>query len=128
MSEKIKGVYGSETRANEVLKWLKSQGAEKCEYGGHSESSIYYIDKGEVRMVDKEHSVLFEIVELPRWRAAVGGRYYFINYIGKVVFDTDLRGSVDDSAYEIGNYFQTKEEAEKYTEKFCEFFKKIKGK
>ena len=28
----------------------------------------------------------------------------------------------------LGNYFQTKEEAEKYTEKFLEIFKKIKSK
>lgn len=128
MSEKIKGVYGSETRADEVMKWLESQGVEESQYRGCSENTIYYVDKGIVKAVDKDHSVLFDIVEFPRWRAKTGERYYFINYIGQIDFDTDLRGSVDDSAYEIGNYFQTKEEAEKYTEKFCEFFKKIKGK
>lgn len=123
MSEKIKGMYGSETRAYEVLKWLESQGAERCQYKGFVESNIYYVDQGEVKMVDIKHSILFDIVELPRWRAELGGRFYFINYMGKVDFDTDLRGYADNSAYEIGNYFQTKEEAEKYTEKFHEIFK-----
>ena len=124
MSEKIKGVYGSETRADEVMKWLENQGIKEFQYRGCSENTIYYVDKGIVKAVDKDHSILFNIVELPKWRAKLGGRYYFINYLGKVDFDTDLRGSVDDSAYEIGNYFQTKEEAEKYTEKFLEIFKK----
>lgn len=123
MNKKIKGIYGSRARFNEVLEWLKSQGAVECEYGGHSENSIYYVDQGEVKIVDGIHSVLFDIVELPKWRAEIGGRFYFINYIGKVDFDTDLRGYTDNSAYEIGNYFQTKEEAEKYIEKFHEIFK-----
>lgn len=124
MSEKIKGIFGSETRANDVLEWLKSQGAERYPYiVGSVENNIYYVDQGEVRMVDRKHSVLFDIVELPRWRAEIGGRFYFINYIGKVDFDTDLRGYADNSAYEIGNYFQTKEEAEKYMKKFHEIFK-----
>lgn len=123
MSEKLKGMYGSRARFNEVLEWLRSQGAIECEFGGHSESSIYYVDQGEVKIVDGIHSVLFDIVELPKWRAELGGRFYFINYIGKVDFDTDLRGYADNGAYEIGNYFRTKEEAEKYIEKFHEIFK-----
>lgn len=129
MSKKVKGIYGSEIRTPEVLRWLESQGnINECQYRGCSENTIYYVDKGIVKAVDKDHSVLFDIVELPKWRAKVGGRYYFINYLGIVNFDTDLRGSVDDIAYEIGNYFQTKEEAEKYTEKFLEILKKIKSK
>ena len=92
MSEKIKGLYGSETRAHEVLRWLESQGnIEESQYRGCSENTIYYVDKGIVKAVDKDHSVLFEIVELPKWRATVGGRYYFINYIGKVEMKKRLK-------------------------------------
>lgn len=37
MSEKIKGIFGSKTRADEVLAWLKSQGAENHEFNGDAE-------------------------------------------------------------------------------------------
>ena len=43
MSEKIKGMYGSETRADEVLEWLESQGAVTCMYNKFSEDIIYYV-------------------------------------------------------------------------------------
>lgn len=132
MSEKLKGIFGSKERANEVLQWLIAQGAEPASVkllGGDTCNTIYYVNKQKQAMwVNAIHSELFDIVELPRWRAEIGGRFYFINYIGKVDFDTDLRGYADNSAYEIGNYFQTKEEAEKYTEKFYEIFKEIKNK
>lgn len=126
MSEKIKGMYGSETRADEVIEWLKSQGADTMPSIENLKDSevIFYVNKD--KKVMKLHIIcaeLFDIVELPRWRAEIGGRFYFINYIGKVDFDTDLRRYADNSAYEIGNYFQTKEEAEKYIEKFHEIFK-----
>ena len=59
MSKKIKGVYGSETRADEVMKWLENQGIKECQYRGCSENTIYYVDKGIVKAVDKDHSILF---------------------------------------------------------------------
>lgn len=124
MSEKIKGVYGSETRADEVMKWLESQGVKECQYRGCSENTIYYVDKGIVKAVDKDHSVLFDIVELPRWRAEKGGEFYFVDFTGEVGFDVDGRETTDNAMYEIGNYFQTREEAETYAEKFREIFKR----
>lgn len=127
MSKKVKGIFGSKERANEVLQWLIAQGAESASVkllAGDTCNTIYYVNKRkQATWVNAIHSELFDIVELPKWRAKVGGRYYFINYIGKVDFDTDLRGYADNSAYEIGNYFKTKEEAEKYIEKFHEIFK-----
>lgn len=127
MSKKIKGIFGSKERADEVLQWLIAQGAESASVkmlAGDTCNTIYYVNKQkQATWVNAIHSELFDIVELPKWRAKYGERFYFINYIGKVDFDIDLRGYADNSAYEIGNYFQTKEEAEKYIEKFHEIFK-----
>lgn len=126
MSEKLKGMLGSKTRFDEVLKWLKSQGAVECDYRGNSESAIYYVDKGEVKMIDKEHSVLFEIVELPRWRAKGCEPYYYVTEAGDVASNYDNAHCSSNVRYEIGNYFKTREEAKLYAEKICEIFKRNK--
>ena len=120
---KIKGIFGSKTRADEVLEWLKSQGAVKCGYTGDSEINIYYVDNGEVKLVDEIHSILFDIVELPRWRAEKDEKYYYVSDTVSISATEDSRWGRDDKRYEIGNYFKTKEEAESYAEKICEIFK-----
>lgn len=124
MSEKIKGMYGSETRADEVREWLKSQGAEEHTFKGNFKDVIYFVYQGEARRTTKDYSMLFDIVELPRWRAEKGGEYYFVDFTGEVGFDVDVRETTDNATYEIGNYFQTKEEAEPYAEKFREILKR----
>lgn len=60
MNEKIKGIIGSVTRANEVLEWLKSQGAVDCSIcDGSSEEVIYYVNNNEIKTINKRHSILF---------------------------------------------------------------------
>lgn len=128
MSEKLKGIFGSETRADEVLKWLENQGVKECIYNGSSKNTIYYVDKGIVKAVDKDHSVLFNIVELPRWRAKYEEHYYYVSDWGVVRKSKDQCWGEDNVRYECGNYFKTREEAEKYAEKIREIFKEIKSK
>lgn len=127
MSEKLKGMFGSRSRFDEVLEWLKSQGAEECEFGGHSESSIYYVDNGEVKMVDEIHSILFDIVELPRWRAGYDVKYYFVTEYGEACCSSDIKAALDNDRYNCGNYFKTREEAEVVAKKVREIFKAIKA-
>ena len=123
MSEKIKGMFGSKTRADEVLAWLKSQGAKTSLYDGSLEQCIYYVDQEHIKIVEKGHSCLFDIVELPRWRAIKAGVYFYINDRGRVDSTLDTY-ELDADRYKCGNYFQTKEEAETYVEKFREIFKR----
>lgn len=53
-----------------------------------------------------------------RWRAEdEEARYYFITDRGVVTFEDDIRTQSDECRYNIGNYFQTKWEAEEVTEK-----------
>lgn len=66
MAEKIKGMFGSFERAEEVKDWLKSHGAEElCDC--YSDRNIYYV--GEDRCIHwayKNYEELFDIVELPK--------------------------------------------------------------
>ena len=124
MNEKIKGMFGSKTRADEVIKWLESQGAVDCNlYDGSSEEVIYYVDNNEIKTINKRYSILFNIVELPRWRAKKSNYYYYINGGCQITPSMEILSETDDDRYKIGNYFKTREEAELYAKKFREIFK-----
>lgn len=70
MSEKIKGMFGHPERAEEVRKWLLSQGAIndtmiKCD----DKDTIYYVDNYKMKClfsIRGRHNILFDIVELPK--------------------------------------------------------------
>lgn len=47
-----------------------------------------------------------------RWRGDKDDKYYFISAVGSIRFDTETEEGVDDSRYDIGNYFQGYEDAE----------------
>ena len=51
--------------------------------------------------------------ESKRWRAERGEYYYYINSMGLIQFNTETHDSADNRLYEIGNYYQTYELAEK---------------
>ena len=66
----------------------------------------------------------FERTDPPRWRANDGIKYWFVNSIGKTLVAIEAQKTADNEFYEFGNYFQTKEEAEKYAKKWRELFTK----
>ena len=51
-----------------------------------------------------------------RWRAKMGGEYFYIDDYCKISIDKDRGYSEDEARYRFGNYFETKGEAEKYAE------------
>lgn len=55
-----------------------------------------------------------------RWRAKHGERYYYTDCCAYVQFATEHNTTTNNRLYEIGNYFQTREQAEKA----CELQKK----
>ena len=59
--------------------------------------------------------------EVPRWRAEHGGKYYFAAIID-VLTAIEEDGISDNLLYKSGNYFQTKEEAQKYLDHCKTFF------
>lgn len=64
-----------------------------------------------------------------RWRADDGERYYYIDSHQRILDNTDLTHSYDDMRYELGNYFKTKEEAQKVidSKEWQEFWKKVRA-
>ena len=52
-----------------------------------------------------------------RWRAELKRIYYYINNGGELDFCWELGCEIDNFRYKTRNYFETKEEAEKYLEK-----------
>lgn len=55
---------------------------------------------------------MYNSVSDKRWRGDKDDDYYFISALGTVYRDTENVKAVDNARYDIGNYFQTKEEAE----------------
>lgn len=62
------------------------------------------------------------ILRKKRWRAEQGERYWFLNARLMVERMIEFRDEFDDELFKIGNYFQTKEEAEAIAEKVRALF------
>lgn len=56
-----------------------------------------------------------------------GEIYYYIDEMGNVIEDTEEFASLDDDRYEFGNYFESKEEAEKCRDLIKETIREFKG-
>lgn len=67
------------------------------------------------------------IEDLPRWRAEAGGIYYVVNEHGDVSRTEEKYASYDKWLYDFGNYFHTREAAEKVAEQIREIFKNSKA-
>lgn len=64
-----------------------------------------------------------------RWRAEEGGIYWFIDtdFSGKVRDLWDQRSADENVRYNLGNYFKTKEEAQKVKEELDKFWAKVRA-
>ena len=77
---------------------------------------------GYVRSIRSEYEYLFDVEKLPRWRAERGQIYYHISGLCEVITGYDDYLGYDNNHYELGNYFKTKEEAEKFCSKMIKLF------
>ena len=67
-------------------------------------------------------------IEDVRWRAKEGGDYYYVITTSYLVEQTfDRYSSIDDNFYKSGNYFKTREAAEKTAEQIRNIFKNSKS-
>ena len=57
-----------------------------------------------------------EIEEQTRWKPEADQEYYCVNSVGSVTYDEWIDWDADHDRFEIGNCFQTKEEAEQVVE------------
>lgn len=67
------------------------------------------------------------IEDLPRWSALYGDNYYSIGSMLTVDPQTEIGFSTDDKHYNAGNYFKTREAAEKVACQIREIFKNSKA-
>lgn len=109
------------------------------EIGDDGEAAIRY-EKPEVKV--EENQLLFDalakegkrwnaekkcIEDLPRWRAKANETYYFIGIDVEVKDYIEYGYSVDDACYSAGNYFKTREAAERVASQIREIFKNSKA-
>lgn len=66
------------------------------------------------------------IEDLPRWRAKANETYYFIGIDVEVIENKEYGGCIDDACYSAGNYFKTREAAERVAGQIREIFKDSK--
>ena len=67
------------------------------------------------------------IEDLTRWRAKEEETYYYIGVDAEVEDDSESGCKGDDACYSVGNYFKTREAAEKVAEQIREIFKNSKA-
>ena len=66
--------------------------------------------KEKVRVINEKYGIK------KRWRAKTGEEYFYIHDYCRISIDSDRDYYEDKARYCFGNYFETKEEAEKYAE------------
>lgn len=106
------------------------------------EEKKFLIDQ--LAKINKKWNEETKQIEDVRWRAGICCLYYYINSFGDVEYDKRLEifdpgtmysdkdveviGYTDDNFYNSGNYFKTREDAEKVAEQIREMFKSLKAK
>ena len=88
--------------------------SEKCKILEETKSNGFIIDYDKKEIVKK------------RWRAYYNEEYYFIEYVEVKTF-VEKYDELDDKLYEMGNYFRTREQAEKVAKEVREVFEKHKN-
>ena len=68
-----------------------------------------------------------KVEKLPRWRAEKNEKYYYVCADAEVEHDLENGCIGDDTCYSIGNYFKTREAAERVAEQIREIFKNSKS-
>lgn len=132
MSKKYKPVYVQGTLKGEgVIEALKAyNGINRNGLNGVNDGDIYYIDPEDhtIVCVSKHSSIGRYIIATGeeiaplRWRAKKDGTYFMISASLVVLEIIDDRTLVDSNMYKSGNYFKTKEEAEKVLKKIRVYF------
>lgn len=67
------------------------------------------------------------IEDLPNWRADVNEIYFYISSDCSIMTEKERHYYVDGRRYKVGNYFKTKEAAEKVAEKIQDIFQNSKA-
>ncbi|BEO91135.1 hypothetical protein FNSP4_09420 [Fusobacterium nucleatum] len=78
------------------------------------DNSIFTVAKEEFKNIKNMVEAINEKYGIPkRWRAEKEKEYFFITGTSEITTDEEYYSEADDGRYELGNYFKTKEEAQK---------------
>ena len=67
-----------------------------------------------------------QIEDLPRWRADYNKTYLYISSQCSIIDEKECGAFIDESRYNVGNYFRTREAAEKVAKQIRDIFKNSK--
>lgn len=94
-----------------------------------SDKSIYCYTQEKIKEIKEFVDFVNEKYGIiKRWRADYNKMFYFIESYGEANCINDIRAESDTSKYELGNYFKTKEEAQKVidSKEWQEFWEKVR--
>lgn len=126
MDKNFKPVYvqGTETGKGVIEALEILGGKNNCGYNGKDDNVIYYILPsgyiGAVTTNSTQGSYIMataEEIKPFRWRAERGSTCYFVDSCMNVVKIIDYNDILDNTRYDCGNYFRTREEAQEMAEK-----------
>lgn len=89
-------------------------------------SSMTLLSGREKRDLENFVCYVNEYCNKQKWRAEKGDVYYFVNYNCEIFEVNEWLYPSDNLRYELGNYFETREEAKKISEKLRGFWETIK--
>lgn len=84
---------------------------------------LHYRDDYDYSVIDFNN--LPKRQEDKRWRAEVGEKYYYFNTYFEVDFFIEEYHNTDTKLYDLGDYFQTKEQAQEVANKLNKFFNQL---
>ena len=91
---------------------------------------IFTVPKEDIDLFLEKINCINEKYGIPkRWRAEDFKKYYYINSVSDICASTEEKQNLDNERYELGNYFQTEEEAQKIidSKKWQEFWAKVRA-
>lgn len=103
--------------ANSTDNWTKNR---DCRLATHEEEVQF------LNLIKQEYPGKYwnkETKSLDRIRVKLLERYYFVNRFGRVCCNIEGRNSIDDDLYNIGNYFVSRDAAERAANKFLNILK-----
>lgn len=95
-----------------------------------SDNNIYCYCEETINKIKEFVDYVNEKYGIPKkWRAEEGENYYSIAGVDVIKIDSENLVELDNRRYELGNYFQTEEEAQKIinSKEWQEFWKKVRN-
>ncbi len=122
-------IKGNSERGSEVIKTLEDLGGKNLHsFLGTDITAYYFINPNGI--INNSYSCgdnvfsyvkeFYREIKLPKWKPKYDENYYFINYKGMAMRNTWFNSVNEDTMFNFGNCFKTREEAEEARDKIKE--------